>query len=105
MQIDVFLSDELINNDPYKVNVFDVNQIKVSNLNNGFVNQLVKFYIDASSAGIGQLEVFVENGEVICYALLRGTSQYDVTFLPRQSREHKIDIKFNGLAIPGNLNK
>ncbi|CAF1398822.1 unnamed protein product [Adineta steineri] len=101
LQILVYLGDKLINNNPFKINVFDINQIHVSNLSDGYVNHFVKFNIDTIKAGIGQLEVFVQDGQVLCSALSRSTSEFDVTFLPRHCGLHRIDIRFNGLTIPG----
>ncbi|UJR14889.1 hypothetical protein I4U23_001873 [Adineta vaga] len=101
MQMMVYLAEKPVNKYPFKINVFDRNQVNVSNLNDGYINQLVRFNIDTIKAGIGQLEVFVQDGQVLCNALSYGTSQFDVSFLPRQCGLHKIDIRFNGLAIPG----
>jgi filamin len=103
IQIDIYLNEKLLNSNPYKVNIFDINQIYVTNLNDGLVDQLVKFNIDTSKAGIGQLEIVVQDGQVSCDAISYTSSQFDVTFLPHQSGLYKIDIRYNGLAIPGNL--
>jgi filamin len=103
IQIDIFLDDKRMNSIPYKINVFDINQVHISNLQNGFVDQLVKFHIDISQAGIGQLEIIVEDGQVGCDVISHSSSQYDVTFLPHTGGLYKIDIRFNGLIIPGNL--
>ncbi len=103
IQIDIFLDDKRTNSIPYKINVFDINQVNVSNLHDGFVDQLIKFHIDTSQAGIGQLEIIVEDGQVACDVISRASSQYDVTFLPPKGGLYKIDIRFNGLIIPGNL--
>jgi len=105
IQIDIFLGEKLINNNSFQVNIFDINQIYISNLNDGFVNQLVKFNIDTSKAGIGQLEIVVQDGEISCNAISYNSSQFDVTFLPYKCGLNKIDIRYNGLNIPGNLYK
>ncbi len=103
IQIDIYLDDKRMNSIPYKINVFDVNEVHVSNIHDGFIDQLVKFHIDTSQAGIGQLEIIVDDGQVGCDVISRSSSQYDVTFLPHTGGLYKIDIRFNGLIIPGNL--
>lgn len=102
MQLMIYLAEKSIHQYPYRINVFDINQVNISNLTNGHVNQIVRFNIDTIRAGIGQLEVFVQDGQVLCNAISYSTSQFDVSFLPRQTGLHKIDIRFNGLTIPGN---
>jgi filamin len=103
--IDIFLGNELVNGSPFKVNVFDINQIHVSNINSGIIGHLVKFDIDASNAGVGQLEIVVQDGRIPCNATPRGSFHFDAAFLPDESGRYTIDIKFNGLPIPGNSNK
>jgi filamin len=103
--IDILLGNELINGSPFKVNVFDVNQIHVSNTLGGIVGRLVKFDIDASKAGIGQLEIIVQDGQISCDAISRSSSQFDVIFVPNKCGLYKIDIRYNGLTIPGNSYK
>jgi len=105
IQIDIFLGEKLLNNNPFKINIFDINQIHISNLTDGFVDQLVKFNIDTSKAGIGQLEIIVQDGQISCDAISRGLSQFDVIFLPHKCGLYKIDIRYNGLTIPGNSYK
>jgi filamin len=100
--IDIFLGDKHINSSPYQINVFDINQIHVLNLNDGILGQLVKFDIDASKAGIGQLEIIIQDGLTPCHVIPRGSSQFDAAFLPQESGGYKIDVRFNGLSIPGN---
>jgi filamin len=99
--IDIFLGNELVSGSPFKVNIFDTNQIHVSNINNGIIGHLVKFDIDASEAGVGQLEIVVQDGRIPCDAIPHGSFHFDAAFLPNEPGPHTIDIKFNGLPIPG----
>jgi filamin len=103
IQMDIFLQKKLINNHPFKVNIFDINQIHISNFKDGLVDQLVQFDIDTSKAGIGQLEIVVQDGDVPCEAIAHGSSRFHVTFLPQKCGLYKIDIRFNRLTIPGKL--
>lgn len=98
---DIFLADELIPGCPFKINIFDVHRIFVRHLNNGFVAQLVRFEIDASQAGIGQLEIVIQDGRIPCHAIPRGSFIFDASFLPYEPGRHTIDIHFNGIPVPG----
>jgi hypothetical protein len=100
MQIDIYLGDKILNSNPFKINVFDINQIHVSNLNNVFVDELVRFDVDINKAGIGQLEISVQNGRTPCQIISSILSIFNVSFLPHECGEYIIDIKFNGLTIP-----
>ncbi|CAM4895437.1 unnamed protein product [Rotaria socialis] len=99
--IDVIYGDEVVNGSPFKVNVFDTNQIKVSNIDGGLVGHLVRFHIDASEAGVGQLEIIVQDGRMPCDAASRGSCRFDASFLPREPGRYTVDVKFNGLHAPG----
>lgn len=48
------------------------------------------------------MEVAVNNGRVQTSAESLGNNRYSITFTPRTTEDHLIDIKFNGLAVPGN---
>ena len=100
---DIFLADELVPGCPFKVNIFDVQKIYVSPLSNGLVGQLVKFEIDASQAGVGQLEIIIQDGRIPCSAQSRGSFYFDASFLPYESGRYTVDVRFNGLPVPGNL--
>lgn len=99
--IDIFLGDQLVNGSPFKVNVFDIHQIHVSNILDGLVGHLVKFDIDASNAGVGQLEIIIQDGQIPCHATSYGAFQFDAAFLPCEPGRYTIEVKFNGLSIPG----
>lgn len=104
--IDLFLGTELVYGSPFKVNIFDINQIHVSNIDGGVVGHLVKFLIDASKAGVGQLEIVVQDGLLPCDAIPYEACRFEAIFLPNKPGKHTIDIKFNGLSVPGNpINK
>ena len=105
IQIEIFLDDQPTYKIPYQINIFDLNQIHLSKLTDGYVNQWMTFQIDTNRAGIGQLEVLVNNGQIACEVLSRNASEYEVTFLPRQGGSYQIDVRFNGLIIPGNLSE
>lgn len=100
--IDVFYGDELVYGSPFKVNVFDTNRIQVSNIDGGIVGYLIRFHIDASEAGVGQLEIVIQDGRIPCDATSCGSCKFDASFLPKEPGRYTIDVKFNGVPVPGN---
>lgn len=60
--------------------------------------------MEASNAGPGNLEVIVNNGKVPSTPKALGSSLYAITFVPKDTEDHSIDIKFNGEAVPGMQN-
>lgn len=100
--IDIFLGDELVNGSPFKVNIFDIHQIRISDLHDGLIGHWVNFHIDASDAGVGQLEIVVQDGQIACHARAYGSFQFDASFYPCEPGRYFIEIKFNGIPISGN---
>lgn len=94
------MGDQTIPGCPYRVNIFDINEIHVSDIDASIVGQLVRFNIDANRAGIGQLEIIVQDGRVPSHAISDGQFHFNIIFLPNQSGKYFIDIKFNGIPIP-----
>jgi filamin len=103
--IDIFLGDELVGGSPFKVNIFDISEIHVSTIDGGVVGHLVTFNIDASRAGVGQLEIVVQDGLLPCNAIPHDSFQFEASFLPNRPGRHTIDVKFNGLPVPGSQMK
>jgi hypothetical protein len=58
--------------------------------------------VDASQAGIGQLEISVENGKIPCTFTSQGNLKFVPTFTPREAGQHNVTIKFNGIEVAGN---
>uniref|UniRef100_A0A915KZQ5 Actin-binding cytoskeleton protein filamin n=1 Tax=Romanomermis culicivorax TaxID=13658 RepID=A0A915KZQ5_ROMCU len=56
---------------------------------------------DASEAGVGNLEVAVNEGDISSTAKSLGQHRYEITFIPRQIVDHVISVKFNGETVPG----
>ena len=48
----------------------------------GVVDQVVKFEVDASQAGRGQLEIAVENGRIACNFSNQGNLRFIPSFIP-----------------------
>ena len=52
--------------------------------------------VDVTQAGEGQLEIMVNRGAVPNTVKMLRKGVFLVTFIPREPRNHMVDIKFNG---------
>lgn len=52
---------------------------------------------------MGNLEVIVNDGDVLSTAKDLGQNRYEITFIPRETIDHVIGVRFNDEAVPGNL--
>ncbi|KAL9919065.1 filamin-type immunoglobulin domains fbug isoform 2-T4 [Glossina fuscipes fuscipes] len=86
---------------PYAAKVYDVNAIKVKNVNNGTVGKPVTFLVETSQAGPGNLEVTVNGGRVPTSAQAQGQHTYAISFTPREAHNHTVELRFNGQDVPG----
>ena len=67
----------------------------------GVVDQVVKFEVDASQAGTGQLEIAVENGRIPCNFSNQGNLRFIPSFTPREPGKHEVNVRFNSYEVPG----
>ena len=67
----------------------------------GVVDQVVKFEVDASQAGTGQLEIAVENGRIPCNFSNQGNLRFIPSFTPREPGKHEVTVRFNSYEVPG----
>ncbi|KAK9504384.1 hypothetical protein O3M35_010726 [Rhynocoris fuscipes] len=86
---------------PFSCKVYDVHAIKVKPVVMGTVGQPVTFLVETSQAGPGNLEVTVNGGRVGTTAHTQGPHTYAISFTPRQAITHTVDLKFNGISVPG----
>lgn len=86
---------------PYSAKVYDVNAIKVRNVSNGTVGKAVTFLVETSNAGPGNLEVTVNDGRVPTSAQAQGQHTYAISFTPRDTQNHTVELRFNGQDVPG----
>ncbi len=98
--VDVFYANQLVAGSPFKSNVFDPSRIRIVPNLYGLVDHVVKFEVDASKAGTGQLEIAVDNGKIPCNFTSQGNLKFIPSFTPRDSGKHEISIKFNNLEVP-----
>lgn len=57
--------------------------------------------MDASEAGVGNLEVAVNDGRVPSQARALGGHKYDISFIPKENLDHTISVRFNNEPVPG----
>lgn len=57
--------------------------------------------METSQAGPGNLEVTVNGGRVPTSAQAQGPHTYAISFTPRESAPHTVDLRFNSEDVPG----
>ncbi|XGW35258.1 hypothetical protein V3C99_018908 [Haemonchus contortus] len=86
---------------PFTCRAYDPTKIKVGAIPKGLLDKPVYFTVDASEAGVGNLEVAVNDGRVPSMAHALGQHRYDISFVPKESADHTITIRFNNEPVPG----
>ncbi|KAG7199467.1 hypothetical protein KM043_014093 [Ampulex compressa] len=86
---------------PFSCKVYDVAAIKVKDAKRGIIGMPVTFLVETSQAGPGNLEVTVNGGRVPTSAQAQGPHTYAISFTPRESVAHTVDLRFNGEDVPG----
>ena len=61
--------------------------------------------VDVSRAGEGKLEIMVNRGSVPNSVRSVGQGIFEVSFIPRTSQPHIVNITFNGQPLPGKTSK
>ncbi|CAF1615421.1 unnamed protein product, partial [Adineta ricciae] len=87
----------------YHVDVFDINKIRVSSIEDGIVGTPLVFTVDTHGAGEGHLEVTISDGKRTLPAELKSihARKFDIGFLPETSGKYMITIAFNGIPVEG----
>lgn len=112
---------------PFSCKVYDVTAIKVKDAKRGVIGMPVTFLgkfiftqfsrvrarrapavhprfpatVETSQAGPGNLDVTVNGGRVPTSAQAQGPHTYAISFTPRESIVHTVDLRFNGEDVPG----
>lgn len=73
----------------------------MKNVTAGTVGKPVTFLVETSQAGPGNLEVTVNGGSVPTSAQAQGQHTYAISFTPRESQNHTVNLRFNGQDVPG----
>ncbi|CDW56612.1 Putative filamin [Trichuris trichiura] len=104
-QLDVRVNDQQVTGLPSTCRVYDASRIEVSRIPDIQPSKPVHFIgigsINASEAGMGNLEVAVNDGKVLSMAQNLGHHRYDISFVPTESIAHTVSIRFNGDHVPG----
>lgn len=92
-----------VSGSPFTCRAYDPAKIAVGNIPNGVVDKPVHFVVDASEAGVGNLEVAVNEGRIPSMAHALGQHRYDISFVPRENIDHTISVRFNNEPVPGTI--
>lgn len=89
---------------PFSIKVFDFNEVSVSDVTDGVVGHPIYFFIDATKAGSGNLEIKISSTtrNVPNYPSSEANAKIRVNFTPIEAVDHTIDVKFNGIPVPNN---
>lgn len=88
---------------PFPLKVYDFTKVIVSEVTDGVIGHPIYFFIDASQAGSGNLEIRVSSKtrNVPNHPQSEANAKIRVHFTPTEAVDHTIDVKFNGLPVPG----
>ncbi|XP_066266982.1 filamin-A-like isoform X4 [Branchiostoma lanceolatum] len=88
---------------PFTSNAFDAKQVVVEEIPTGRIGTQTGVVVDASKAGVGTVtaEVFCDKKQIPCSVQPLKDGKSVIAFMPQSFKDHEVDIKFNGLAIPG----
>nr|CAD7395119.1 unnamed protein product [Timema cristinae] len=100
-RISVMYRKVAVSGSPFICKVYDVRAIRVTNVAQGVVAKPITFIVETSQAGPGNLEVTVNGGRVPTSAQAQGPHTYAISFTPRESCTHTVDLRFNGEDVPG----
>uniref|UniRef100_A0A0N5AN33 Filamin-A n=1 Tax=Syphacia muris TaxID=451379 RepID=A0A0N5AN33_9BILA len=100
-EIDIKYGGVDVQGSPFTCRAYDPAKIAVGEMPNGVTDQIVHFIVDASDAGVGNLEVAINDGHVPSMAQSLGQHRYDISFVPREEIDHTISVRFNNEPVPG----
>ncbi|CAJ0934049.1 unnamed protein product, partial [Mesorhabditis belari] len=100
-EIEVKTAGQHVSGSPFTCRAYDPAKIKVGNIPSGAIDKPVHFVVDASEAGVGNLEVAVNEGRIPSMANSLGQHRYDISFVPREVHDHTITVRFNNEPVPG----
>jgi len=99
---EVSLPNDISSRHSFTAKAYDVGRIQVSSIPTSvLLQETCSFFVDASQAGEGQLEIAVNDGDVPNQVQVQGNGRCQVSFKPDVCAPHVVDIKFNGQNVPG----
>ncbi|KAI6227102.1 BMA-FLN-2, isoform d [Aphelenchoides besseyi] len=99
--ITLLVNETEVAGSPFTCRAYDPSSIIVGQIPDGVVNTPVHFIVDAYAAGIGNLEVSVNDGKIPSMAHALGQHKYDISFVPREPIDHYVSIRFNNEPVNG----
>ncbi|XP_060073080.1 filamin-C-like [Ylistrum balloti] len=101
-QIFVSFCEQPLQGSPFICRVYDVGQVVITNMPNfASIGKTVKFQIDASKAGSGNIEIMVNDGRIPCSVQNLGNYCFNASFVPDNIDPHIIQMKFNNKPVTG----
>ncbi|XP_069103435.1 filamin-A-like isoform X2 [Argopecten irradians] len=101
-QIFVSFCDQPLQGSPFVCRVYDVGQVVITNMpKSASIGKTVKFQIDASKAGSGNIEIMVNDGRIPCSVQNLGNYCFNASFVPDNIDPHIIQMKFNNKPVTG----
>ncbi|XP_076100089.1 filamin-B-like isoform X3 [Mytilus galloprovincialis] len=99
-RIEIKYGDSEIEGSPFTAKAYDTHAIRVSRFGDTLVGKSVDFTIDVTSAGEGQLEIMVNNGNLPNTVEMENAGVYKIAFTPEQAGKQYVDINFNREPLP-----
>lgn len=99
-KIEVKYADHEVAGSPFVAKAYNTGAILVTDLPNGVVGQPIEFGIDVRSAGEGQLEIMVNNGNLPNTVESEETGVYRMSFIPEVAGTQTVEIIFNKESHP-----
>ncbi|XP_066266412.1 filamin-C-like isoform X2 [Branchiostoma lanceolatum] len=93
-----------IPNSPFTCEVYDPTQVEVNDLHDDILGKLVKFSVNTAKAGNGDLTVHVNgpDGRRVRSKIEDvGPHNYNVSFSPDTTGNHKVEVEFNNDEVNG----
>ncbi|XP_021372143.1 filamin-A-like isoform X2 [Mizuhopecten yessoensis] len=101
-QIYVSFCGQPLQGSPFVCRVYDVGQVVITNMPQfASIGKMVKFQIDASKAGSGNIEIMVNDGRIPCSVQNLGNYCFNASFVPDNVEPHSIEMKFNSKPVSG----
>jgi hypothetical protein len=100
-EVQIRVAGTEIDGSPFTCRVYDPTKILVGEIPDGVVEKPVSFVVDAHQAGVGNLEVAVNEGKIPSMAYALGQHKYEITFIPKHPIDHRISVRFNNEYVPG----
>lgn len=103
-QVDITYFGLAIPCSPFQVKAWDAGKVLIANLCRGHVGCESFFNIELGEAGDGTVEISImdPNGQLIQNQVItKGPGLLEVHYVPAVMGDHKVNVVFNGVKVPG----